>query len=254
MKPNIPPHFRCIACTKIYRWRPERAGRKVLCVCGLIMRCATTPDGKPTSLGHKAPLIKPSEARVHASVGENAVFNPDVPQWVEESTTLAMSPSDLANEISSADLDLNLDLAALVDSPPAAASTPVINRPEAPAPAISRPEAPTPVINRPEAPTRRPGSAAGVRPGSSAGLRPGSNAGTQSPPPAPTDPTTCPSCRSKVRAGAVLCVQCGTTLKPPTDAPTTPTSTGFFSKVLSAVVKPKEPTIPPLNKPDGPAK
>ncbi len=228
MKPNIPPHFRCIACTKIYRWRPERAGRKVLCVCGLIMRCAKTPDGKPTSLGHKAPVIKPSEARVHATVGENAVINLTTHQWDEESTTLNLNSSDVVvDDIPTSDLDLNLNLDTLVDSIPVAA------QPAIPSPTL-RPEAPAPVV-RPAAPTLRPGSAAGVRPGS--------NVGTHTNPPAPTDSTACPQCKSKVRAGAVLCVQCGTTLKPPTDAPTAPqpTSAGFFSKVIGAVVKSKDP-------------
>ncbi len=201
------------------------------------MRCAKTPDGKPIAIGHKPPVIKPSEARVHASVGENAVVNLDNLQnfeGIEESVTMSLSPSDVViDDIPSSELDLNIDLDALVN--PADPAGP--GSPPQTTTAPTRPEAPTPV-SRPEAPTLKPGSSPGLRPNPTTAIH------------TPVTPDTCPSCKGKVRVGAVLCVQCGTTLniKPATEAPT-PTATqgtgsGFFTKMIKAVVKPKDSTLP----------
>jgi hypothetical protein len=204
------------------------------------MRCAKTPDGKPIAIGHKPPVIKPSEARVHASVGDNAVVNLANLEDVEESVTMSLNPSDMVvDDIPAADLDLSDQLQALVDpNLPSGSSIQLAPLPAAPTPA-ARPEAPAPIA-RPQAPR------AVTKPGSSAGLRPNPNPTTTIH--APVAPDTCPHCKGKVRVGAVLCVQCGLTLKPPTDpATSTPpqgTGSGFFSKMLKAVVKPKEPTLP----------
>ena len=56
--------YSCPACLKQYAWLAERAGRKAMCSCGLIIRFPTEAGGKLQIVGRKPPQVKPDKHEV----------------------------------------------------------------------------------------------------------------------------------------------------------------------------------------------